>query len=189
MFKKLVDKIVEREVNKRRFDTELRIKKEETHLLEEHKLKVEKLDAVTKEVTRVRIKAEQEQENLWKKLDILRDNLNAEQIFSKLWEMAYSKAVDAVWAIFKKETLHLAENARIDGLYEGEKKAKEGYDKQLNSAIVTFQGAINAPLLFKRRQEIEEQFLVAQRSKDRETVLVTEAQLNLLKEVTNGKAS
>ena len=187
LFKGIVDRIVEKEVKKRRFEMELMIKQEENQLIERHKIKVGELDGLIKDVARVRIKAEEEQKNLWKKLDILRDNLNAEKIFTKLWEMAYSKAVDAVWAIFKKETLHLAENAKIDGEIEGERKAKAKYDNMLDSAIYRFQGTVNAPLLFKRKQEIEAKFLIAQRNRDRDTTLKTEAQLELIKEVSNGK--
>ncbi len=92
---------------------------------------IEKSSKETEELKKVRAKAEEEQKRLWERLDILRDNLNTEDVWIKLWESAYSKAVDSVWLILQKEMLHMV------GLSEEKAylKAKEEFDADLNKRM------------------------------------------------------
>ena len=141
IFNKIVDKIIAREVEKRRNEIQIGISELDviyTERKKEYEVKIADIDVLKskvetelKELERIRIKAEEEQKRLWERLDILRDNLNTEDVWIKLWEMAYSKATDAVWVILQKEMLHLVELAEQRAYL----KAKQEFDIDLNQRM------------------------------------------------------
>ncbi len=202
LFKRAADKIIQKQVDKRKSEIEQRIKEEESKILiahkenikeEENKLlaiyksRTQQLETLIKDVERVKFRAEDEQKRLWERLDILRDSLNADQIFSKLWGMAYSKAVDVVWDLFKEETKHLVTLSKQDGYNQGELSSKTSYDRKLNELIKSSTDGVNIPLLFKRRDEANEKYLVSQKSKDIPRESFYKGQIELIEEITNGK--
>jgi hypothetical protein len=135
-----------------------------------------------KELERVRNAAEEEQKRLWERLDILRDNLNTEDVWIKLWECAYSKAVDAVWPILQKELLHMVELAE-QRVYL---KAKDEFDIDLKRRIDNLISTANMKeavpfvkisALIKRVEEVK---LNAERVKNIPQIEKCSAQLEIL---------
>lgn len=141
IFNKAVDKIIAREVEKRRNEIQIGISELDsiyTERKKEYEVKIADIDVLKikvekelLELQRIRLQAEEEQKRLWEHLDILRDNLNTEDVWIKLWEMAYSKATDAVWLILQKEMLHLVELAEQRAYL----KSKQEFDIDLNQRM------------------------------------------------------
>ena len=194
MFKRIVDKIIDNEVAKRKLEIEERLRIEENKLKISYAEKLAELNALNdklnnqiKEVERTRQNAEAEQKRLWERLDILRDNLNTEQVWMKLWESAFSKAVDVIWGIFKKETLHLIDLAKIDTYAEVEKKLSTQFDKKLGDIIAKSIDIVNVPLLLKLKEEAHKQYLIFEKVKDATQMQFYLGQLKLIEEVLNEK--
>lgn len=141
-----------------------------------------------KELERIRIKSETEQKRLWERLDILRDNLNTEDVWIKLWEMAYSKAIDAVWIIQQKEALHLVELAEQRAYL----KSKQEFEEDLNRRMDYFiqMNNVNDAIPFVKvlalKKRIEDIRLSAERLKNATQVDKCSAQLETIGGLLNG---
>ena len=151
-FKGTVDKIIVNELQTRRQELDLSVAKLNSEYdfykksyedklsgLGSLKLKVE---SELLELERVRNKAEEEQKRLWDRLDILRDNLNTEDVWIKLWECAYSKAVDSVWIILQKEMAHMVSLAEERSYV----RAKAEFDDDLNKRIEGLKSLANTKI-------------------------------------------
>lgn len=140
-----------------------------------------KADIQTQELQRVRLKAETMQEQLWDRLDILRDSFTADQIWSKLWESAYSKAVDIVWPMLEKEMPRLVELAEDRAYLKAKKEAEENYRIQINGLIKETEGQEVSKLkIISLRKDIHERMLVANRNKNTDLENKCQAQLDLI---------
>ena len=192
-FKGTVDKIIVNELQTRRQELDLSVAKLNSEYdfykksyedklsgLGSLKLKVE---SELLELERVRNKAEEEQKRLWDRLDILRDNLNTEDVWIKLWECAYSKAVDSVWIILQKEM------ARMVSLAEERSyvRAKAEFDDDLNKRIEGLKSLANTKIdipalkVLALKKDIEEKMLIAERVKNIAQVEKYMAQLEILR--------
>ena len=192
IFKKTINKIITKEVDARRAEIQIGISKLDSIYEErkkEYEVKIADIDALkfkvetqVDELERIRVNAEIEQKELWKRLDILRDNLNTEDVWMKLWEMAYSKATDAVWIILQKEMLHLVELAENRAYI----KAKAEFDADLKTRIDYLikisndKEAIPIVKVLALKKVIEEKILVAGRSQNSAQVDLFMAQLGIL---------
>jgi len=194
MFKKIVDKIIEKEVDKRKLEIEERIKEEalksQIQIEQDNKEKLSQLSTLNnslifqiEEVKRTREKAEAEQKRLWERLNIIQDNLNTEKIYAGIYECAFSKAVDLVWDIMKNKVNDLVELARKGAYDEAEKNLTLIYEKKLQDIISKSDKDVNIPLLFKKKEIAHEGFLRADRMGNKKEKDFYEGQLNLLKEV------
>ena len=147
--------------------------------LQTRKLKVE---SELLELERVRNKAEEEQKRLWDRLDILRDNLNTEDVWIKLWECAYSKAVDSVWIILQKEMAHMVSLAEERSYV----RAKAEFDDDLNKRIEGLKSLANTKIdipalkVLALKKDIEDKMLIAERVKNVAQVSKYMAQLEIL---------
>jgi len=193
-FRKIVDKIIDFEVERRKKEVEQRLEIEKDKLWMELATKRQEVYVLTTEletqikgIEKTRQKAEEEQKGLWERLDILKDNLNANGVMNRLWECAYSKAIDAVWSILKKETIHLTELANEDGQNKAKEEANKQYEKKLDDIIKKDMSLINIPLLYKLKEESRQQYLIFQRSKDNEKVQYFKGQIDLIAEILNEK--
>ncbi len=157
-----------------------------SNIEQEHR---DKINTLTKgmelqisELERVRNKAESEEKRLWERLDILRDNLNTEEVWLKLWEMAYSKAVDAVWAINQKETLHLIELARQESYLKSKAEFDEDLRLRMDNLIQMSNSGENIPAvkILALKKDIEEKKLQAERIKNESLVNKYSAQLEII---------
>ncbi len=120
------------------------------------------IDALKK----LRDKAEEEQKRLWDRLDILRDSLSADQVWSKLWALAYSKAVDVTWPILEKEIPHLVELAEQRAYLKARQEADDEYKLRLESLIkVAGNENVSKLKILALKQEIHEKMLIANRAK------------------------
>ena len=192
-FKGTVDKIIANELQTRRQELDLSVAKLNSEYdfykksyedklsgLGSLKLKVE---SELLELERVRNKAEEEQKRLWDRLDILRDNLNTEDVWIKLWECAYSKAVDSVWIILQKEMAHMVSLAEERSYV----RAKAEFDDDLNKRIEGLKSLANTqtdiPVLrvLALKKDIEEKMLIAERVKNIAQVEKYMAQLEILR--------
>lgn len=196
MFKRIVDRIIDNEVSKRRIEVEQRLRAEEGELRISYQQKLSELNSLNdklnrqiQEVERVRLNAETEQKRLWERLDILKDNLNTEDVWLKLWECAYSKAVDVVWEIFKKETLRLIELAKENNQEEIEKKFQEQYEAKLQSLIKESSDIINVPLFLLKKEEANKGYLEANKRKDGAKEQFFLGQLKLIEEIKKNDSS
>ena len=191
-FKGTVDKIIANELQTRRQELDLSVAKLNSEYdfykksyedklsgLGSLKLKVE---SELLELERVRNKAEEEQKRLWDRLDILRDNLNTEDVWIKLWECAYSKAVDSVWIILQKEMAHMVSLAEERSYV----RAKAEFDDDLNKRIEGLKSLANTqtdiPVLkiLALKKDIEDKMLIAERVKNVAQVSKYMAQLEIL---------
>jgi hypothetical protein len=195
IFKKKVDGIIAKEVDARRAEIqvgisaldsiyEVRKKEYEVKIADIDVLK-SKVETELKELERIRIKSEDEQKLLWERLDILRDNLNTEDVWMKLWEMAYSKATDAVWLVLQKEMLHLADLAENRAYL----KAKAEFDSNLSgfmehlTKMSNDKEAIPFIKVLTLKKDIEDKKLVAERINNdaqKEQIIKLTAQLELI---------
>lgn len=139
------------------------------------------------ELSEIRCNAELTQKQLWERLDILRDGLQTEQIWMKLWECAYSKAVDTVWSVLKKETIRLIELAKEDGYKEAEERLAKQYENKLNDIISKCENDINIPLIFKRKEKVTLDYLHAQKCKDSRMENYYLGQKEFIEEICDGK--
>ena len=146
-----------------------------------------KLDNETKEISRLRINAEVEQKRLWERLDILKDNLNTEQLWNKLWECAFSKSFDVTWELMKKEVTHIAEVSKQEGIELAKKQAEKEYQVKIDKYINSCMEKVNIPLIFKRKEEAYKNFLNYQRVKDEGRENYYKGQLDLIAEIYNEK--
>ena len=192
IFRKAVNQIIAKEVDKRRGEIQCGIveldsiyngrKKEyEVKIADIDVLKA-KVEAELKELECIRIKSEEEQKRLWERLDILRDNLNTEDVWIKLWEMAYSKAVDAVWPILQKEMLHMVELAEQRAYI----KSKEEFEIDLGQRMEHLMKLGNEKEMIPfvkvlaLKKDIEDKKLVAERVKNIAQIERYVAQLEIL---------
>lgn len=134
-----------------------------------------------------RQKCEVSQKELWDKLDILKDNLNTEQIWMKLWECAFSKAVDVVWSILKNEAVVLSGYAKTDGYKEAEDRLSKLYENKLNDVIEKSNKDINVALILKRKEEADSKYLHFNKCKDSRMESYYLGQKELIEEVFNDK--
>lgn len=192
---KKVDNLIGEELLRRKYKVELEIKEQEQVLRDALKLKTnelielnKKLDIEISEAKRLREKSGEEQKLLWQKLDILRDNLNTEQVWTKLWECAFSKSVDVVWGIMKNETVSLVNKAREEEYERAEKHLKEIYENRYKDFISNCSKDINIPLLLKRGEEAKEEFLKYGRLKDEIRENYYKSRIDLIGEVGNGNS-
>lgn len=176
-----IDKIVEQEVQKRKSHIEELIQAK----LNEFTALNKRLNWQIKELERTREFTEAEQKRLWERLNILRDNLNTEDVWVKLWECAYSKATDKVWEIMKKETIHLVEIAKEDGYNKAKAELEERYNQKINSAIDTNREKVNVPLLVKKKDEANQLYLTYQRVHDKDKESYYKGQIDLIREIYN----
>ena len=191
-FKGTVDKIIVNELQTRRQELDLSVAKLNSEYdfykksyedklsgLGSLKLKVE---SELLKLERVRNKAEEEQKRLWDRLDILRDNLNTEDVWIKLWECAYSKAVDSVWIILQKEMAHMVSLAEERSYV----RAKAEFDDDLNKRVEGLKSLANTktdiPVLkiLALKKDIEDKMLIAERVKNVAQVSKYMAQLEIL---------
>ena len=191
-FKGTVDKIIANELQTRRQELDLSVAKLNSEYdfykksyedklsgLGSLKLKVE---SELLKLERVRNKAEEEQKRLWDRLDILRDNLNTEDVWIKLWECAYSKAVDSVWIILQKEMAHMVSLAEERSYV----RAKAEFDDDLNKRVEGLKSLANTktdiPVLkiLALKKDIEDKMLIAERVKNVAQVSKYMAQLEIL---------
>lgn len=195
MFKKAVDKIIAKEVNVRRAEIQVGISSLDSiyeKRKKEYEVKIADIDSLKirtetqiSELERIRVKAEEEQKLLWERLDILRDNLNTEDVWMKLWEMAYSKATDAVWLVLQKEMLHLADLAENRAYL----KAKSEFDMNLSrlmehlTKMSNDREAIPFIKVLALKKDIEDKKLIAERNNNdaqKEQIIKFTAQLELI---------
>lgn len=185
IFSKAVDRIIEREVSKRREEIQTEIAKLDfsykEHILSYNTLKT-KVENETKELERVRVKAEEEQKRLWERLDILRDNLNTEDVWIKLWESAYSKAVDAVWPILQKEMLHMVELAEQRAYLKAKTEFDEDLSRRMEHLIKLGNEKEAVPFvkILAIKKDITDKKLVAERIKNEAQIEKYAAQLEVL---------
>ena len=189
-----VNAIVAKEVERRKKETQDLILEEEKLLRQQYNLKVKELDTLKTEVEnqvselkRLRENAITEQKRLWERLDILRDNLNNEQVWIKLWECAFSKAADVTWDIYKKETLHFIEIAKKESFEQGKIEIQKIYENRISDMVKESKDVVNIPLLLKRKDESMSLFLQHQRIKDTDKESYYKGQVDLIGEVLNGK--
>jgi len=192
--RKRVDKLVQDEFERRKKDLELQVKSEENRLKLESqknsndlKVLVASMNTQIDETRRVREKAEEEQKRLWERLDILRDNLNTEDVWVKLWECAYSKATDKVWEIMKKETLHLVELSKDESYVKARNEFNEKLENRINELISKNSDLVNIPLMLKIRNESQNQYLLAEKTGDRERLNYNKGKVDLIAEIYNEK--
>jgi len=192
--RKRVDKLVQDEFERRKKDLELQVKSEENRLKLESqknsndlKVLVASMNTQIDETRRVREKAEEEQKRLWERLDILRDNLNTEDVWVKLWECAYSKATDKVWEIMKKETLHLVELSKDESYVKARNEFNEKLENRINELISKNSDLVNIPLMLKIRSESQNQYLLAEKTGDRERFNYNKGKVDLIAEIYNEK--
>ena len=186
--KKIIDARIEKEYLSRKHEVEERLRLEESRLWSAYQNKINELNVLNsnlqmkiEEVKRTRENAEVEQKKLWERLDILRDNLNSEQVWMKVWECAFSKATDVVWGIMKAETVKLVTMAKEDGRSEVEIKLKETFQARLKEIEIGV--GFNKPLLVERYEKCHNLFLIAERSKDELKKQYYKAQMELIDEI------
>ncbi len=193
--KKIIDARIEKEYLARKFEIEERLRQEESRLRQEesrvwlaYQSKIDELNKLntilhTKicEVKQSYEKAEEEQKRLWERLDILRDNLNSEQVWMKVWECAFSKAVTVVWGIMKDKTVELIDLAVKEKEEETKDKLTKLFHVELD--VIREGGQINKPLLLIRREELHKAFLAAERSKDQGKMTCYKAQMEIVDEI------
>lgn len=196
MFKRIIDKIIEKEVARRKIEIEEKIKEETLKIENDNKEKLSQLTSLNnsltfqiEEVKHTREKAEAEQKRLWERLNIIQDNLNTEKIYVSIWECAFSKAVDLVWDVMESKVKDLIELARKEAYEETEKHLTLINEKRLQDIISKSKDDINVPLLFKKKEIAKEEFLKADRIGNAKDKSFYEGQLELLKEVINEKTN
>ena len=190
----IVDAKVQEELkNKREWIEELHAK-EEAILKELHITKLASLNELImqlniqiEETKRVRIKSEEEQKLLWERLDILRDNLNSEQVWLKIWEMAYSKATDKVWEIMKSETTHLIELAKKNTYNQAVENLSKIYEQKIADILKNSTEKVNVALLLDKKEEFTRNYLTCQRGKDKERENYFQGKIDLIEELLNGQ--
>ena len=143
----------------------------------------EELKLKINEIKQLRDEAQLEEKRLWDKLEILKDNLNSEQTWNKLWEAAFSKAIDIVWSIFKKETIHLAKLSFDDGYVKAEEILKIKFDNQIKEIEKNIQGGLNIVKIMSQYKEAKDNFLSAGRNRDANKQKFYEGQISLIEEV------
>ena len=120
-------------------------------------------------------------------LDLSVAKLNSEYDFYKksyikLWECAYSKAVDSVWIILQKEMAHMVSLAEERSYV----RAKAEFDDDLNKRIEGLKSLANTqtdiPVLkiLALKKDIEDKMLIAERVKNVAQVSKYMAQLEIL---------
>jgi hypothetical protein len=188
-FKNKIQEKIDREVKLRKSEIEIAAQKEVETSLGQYQLKVLELDNFKQkaenelsDLKSIRERANQEQKEIWEKLNILRDNLNTQDVWVKLWECAYSKAVDAVWSILQRETLHLVDLAEQRAYI----KAKEEFDADLKQRIDNLintsneKDAIPFVKLLALKKKIEDVKLNSERIKNSAQIEKSSAQLEVL---------
>lgn len=196
IFNKIVDRIIEQEVNKRRSEIIARIHDEEVILRKEYEIKLaefselnKKLESEIEEVKKARIKAEEEQKRLWERLDILKDNLNTEDVWVKLWECAFSKAIDFIWPVLQKETQHLVELVEKQAYIKAESEFKNEVETRMANLIKMANDKEGIPFLkiIAIKKKIEEIKLNAERVKNMALTEKCFAELELLSNIMGEK--
>ena len=120
-------------------------------------------------------------------LDLSVAKLNSEYDFYKksyikLWECAYSKAVDSVWIILQKEMAHMVSLAEERSYV----RAKAEFDDDLNKRIEGLKSLANTKIdipalkVLALKKDIEEKMLIAERVKNVAQVSKYMAQLEIL---------
>lgn len=188
IFKKIIDTAIQKEIAYTLAQKKLEISLAETELENEYSKnkeiydsKIVEVKGLTQELQRVRLKAETAQEQLWDRLDILRDSFTADQIWSKLWESAYSKAVDVVWPMLEKEMPRLVELAEARAYLKAKQEAIEDYRIQIDGLIKETEGQEVSKLkIVSLRKDIHERMLVANRNKNTDLENKCQAQLDLI---------
>ena len=103
-------------------------------------------------------------------------------LWIKLWECAYSKAVDSVWIILQKEMAHMVSLAEERSYV----RAKAEFDDDLNKRIEGLKSLANTqtdiPVLkiLALKKDIEDKMLIAERVKNVAQVSKYMAQLEIL---------
>ena len=103
-------------------------------------------------------------------------------LWIKLWECAYSKAVDSVWIILQKEMAHMVSLAEERSYV----RAKAEFDDDLNKRIEGLKSLANtktdipALRVLALKKDIEEKMLIAERVKNVAQVIKYMAQLEIL---------
>ena len=207
-FKKRINTAVQREIANALIQKKLEISTAETALevdylknkaifdskIVEVKALVEKVNIQSRELNlqiqetqRIRNNAEEEQKKLWERLDILRDSFTADQIWSRLWECAYSKAIDAVWPILEKEIPHLIELAENRAYLKAKQEVDNEYKIQLEG-LIKIAGGQEVPKLkiLALKKEIHEKMLYANRVKNTDLESRYSAQLELIELLIGG---
>src|SRR3990167_4291943 len=119
-------------------------------------------------------------------LDLSVAKLNSEYDFYKksyikLWECAYSKAVDSVWIILQKEMAHMVSLAEERSYV----RAKAEFDDDLNKRIEGLKSLANTKIdipalkVLALKKDIEEKMLIAERVKNVAQVSKYMAQLEI----------
>src|SRR3990167_7987446 len=102
-------------------------------------------------------------------------------LWIKLWECAYSKAVDSVWIILQKEMAHMVSLAEERSYV----RAKAEFDDDLNKRIEGLKSLANtktdipALRVLALKKDIEEKMLIAERVKNVAQVSKYMAQLEI----------
>lgn len=188
MFKKFVDARIEKEFSRRKEELERMLREEESSLRFIHSKKIEELNTLNselsqkiQEVKKVRETAENEQKRLWERLDILRDNLNSEQVWMRLWESAFSKAVDVVWGLMKENTEKLIILAKEEKEKEVSEKLTSKFKQDVERIFKS--DKLNKELLSKKYDDLYEKFLEAERTKQKDKAMNYKAQMEILNEI------
>ena len=178
---------IEKRLSKSLGDMDLIYREKKTHydnLLVDLENLTQKVNVQLEELKRIRDNADIEQKRLWERLDILRDSFTADQIWSKLWECAYSKAIDAVWPILEKEMPHLIELAENKAYLKAKTEIEEDYKLRIEGLVKEAKGEdISRVKILVLRSEIHEKMLLANRNKSTDLENRYNAQLEFIKSI------
>ena len=148
----------------------------------------EKLDRELEAANRMRERAAEEQKRLWERLDILRDNLNSEQVWMKVWEAAFSKAFDMVWSIHKNQTIQLMDKVREEAVEEAKKQIIDQYDLKYKYMVEQNPAIFNMDLILGKREKANSDYLTVSRMKnDPSREVYLKGRVEVLDEVINEK--
>ena len=113
-----------------------------------------------------------------------------EKIAKKIIEHKVAKRnIELVWDVMKEKVKDLVELSRKDAYDEAEKNLALISEKRIQDIISKSEKDINIPLLFKKKEIANEEFLKADRTGNAKDKSFYEGQLSLLKEVINEKTN